>query len=775
MDNTFLELQNERSGLMQFIRWLNGRLLERRIFIEPYMCTEVQNETRSENIQRDITGYINDCDMVLFMCENNPGKDPVKDMPLAYNASRTLVEKHPQVFTFLKINEKREVSQSTSIHEVIQIVEVANNNMCRLFSHTDSLIFEILLVISDILGVGSEISIRRGNVYMGDLCIPSEFLQIDRIFAFENCTTWQELKNEIPKQRKALSAAIEENNNEAIVEISKELETLTGNKEDLEQGLLAVLKDIHAMNRTKMPPSQLRRRALSFLECGEYFRALSILNTGHLELYIKNIEKLSPETDSRNIHREQLLLVQEARVVIHTLSLVISDVTRFIKMEQAYDFVLKHIPFQDLEMLSSLDFVQEYIQFLYDNQRYEKAESVTQELIEYYFSPKARLSQEERFRFFLLAGKLFRTVNKPEQAESSEQEALQYALDLMDHSNVFYDTFAAKTYEELATTYEQTGQFSEAEEAYTKALPIYNKINQLNRVSCIEERANAYYRLAQVLLKQDKNYKAIPFLRKSLALYEQLTAENDGAFDGPIAYIYRSWAEVDWAEDRKSNALDLYQKALHFFERLSKENPTKYDYDYAETAYQLAGKYSAPSDEDRVGSLLLLAANLYGRHKDSFPACGRGMLIAKHHLAILYCQTGQISLAEPLLQEIEKLLRSDETIPSYFSMEELGYFYEELGCNFEKCNKPIEAEKHYKKAIETFKKAEKEDEAYQQKPKIAFCYYLLCGFLTKQGKSDEAKKAKQQALKLAKNYPEHPVMHLVLMALNSHGQEENDS
>ena len=181
---------------------------------------------------------------------------------------------------------------------------------------------------------------------------------------------------------------------------------------------------------------------------------------------------------------------------------------------------------------------------------------------------------------------LYQTTQRFNEAEQMYKAALEIRKRLADANPQAYEPYLAQTYNNLANLYSDTQRYNEAEQMYKATSEIGKRLVKANTHRYSKEQAECLFWLADSQIKQEKYSEAIVPLEEALNFYKK-EAENGASTD----YYYKaiSWLYQLYSQEKSFKEAELMCKAaLEIYKRLADANPPLYGKEQAECLFWLA-------------------------------------------------------------------------------------------------------------------------------------------------------------------------------------------
>ena len=299
-------------------------------------------------------------------------------------------------------------------------------------------------------------------------------------------------------------------------------------------------------------------------------------------------------------------------------------------------------------------------------------------------------------------GELLRYIHRPLEAIGLFQEALQLWRGLAKkESEVFLPT-VPYALNSLAVPLTQTGNYSEAEDAYLEAFDIYGELAEKAPDAFSKEVAWTRHDFAVLLRRTGRASEAEVELREALKTHRENSAKSPDRFDHLVSWSLNNLAVLLRQTGRSTEAEEAYREAL-------------------DTAREISHK--APE----VVFLADLVATVLS------------------NLAVLLRQTGRTTEAEAALLEALKMRRQlADRSPGHF-LHRVATTLNNLGVLLAETDRASEAEVTISEALEIRKELVKESPAVHG-PGIASCLNNLGTILSRTGRIAESEEVYREAI-----------------------------
>jgi len=307
-------------------------------------------------------------------------------------------------------------------------------------------------------------------------------------------------------------------------------------------------------------------------------------------------------------------------------------------------------------------------------------------------------------------GNLYKDTRKFSEAENVYREALEMCRKLAEQNPEAYTPYVALILNNLGVLYNAAKKVDKAEKAYTEALTIRRRLADRNPVHIFDvamtlSNAGLFYRNVGRYSEAEQAYK------EALEYYNR----GEGTAYLPdiarilnnLGILYKDMQEFHLSEK-------MYKKALEMYENLEKEDERAYVLDTAGTLRNLGSFYRDTKRFDKAETMYNRSLELYRRLEKEDPEAFKSNVASLlNDIGLFYQDTRRVYEAEKaykgaLKRRMDLARENPETYAVEFAgtLNNLGILYNDA--HLYGTPRFDEAENVYKKALETFKKFEKE-------------------------------------------------------------------
>lgn len=618
------EFEKERREIGNFIRTLNDIYVRWEIYFQLVVCEDLSNAMVKGRKQQDYNEQIRDSQYFYVLFGKKAGDYTLEEFEVALEYFHSNGE--PLIYTYFKELLEGECAEQ-SVVDFKERLDKQLGHYYSGFSHLDTIKLDMILELSSNLKLSNQMKFEDGWTVLDS----ERVLPLENIPMYSKNEAIQQLDEEQIQLNEEFAKLVEAHHkNPEDMEIFKLLSKVGERRKRVAESLYQIEMDMLELRRRMSERRRLGKKlnwreekAVKLMDEGEYEAAKSILRDAQWEQELKQAEEFVES--AKEPIREY---ISGKQMLIFTLEASWVNVTK----QKEIDSIYKKICAKAEQHCVEMDVLYEYSVFLQKHHRYAEGIAMMQKL-RLHYGQAAYLPKEEKLKFLLLMGKLYRSSRDYPEAVELYKETLETAKCLTEENRGEYEEKLAESCKNFANLMKEMNNYKKAEELYQEALEIYRRLEgenptqyELEVVRCCDEYAN----LMSIMGKHEKAESAREESEKiskrigSVELSEELSFDIDG-----YAKLMRDIGEMDTlaltclafaskVADKKAARM-LYERALGIYQNLAKENPKVYEPNLAMSYSYLAELLRRMEEYREAKGLYVEALQLYRKLAEKNP------------------------------------------------------------------------------------------------------------------------------------------------------------
>lgn len=725
--SSIVEMEMERSKLMQFIQSLNNKYVERGVFLRGYICEETSSAMTLGGSQKRHNDFIEyDADAALFLFFHKAGEFTMEELKLARETF--LRQGKPSVFVFFKaVDAAPDVSEE--IQKCVGLVAGEYGHYYKVFDNVDTVKLELLQFLADALPGSGELLVRDNTVWMNGEAV--EGISSGNIFSYQNNPDLRRLKDKAASLERLMKGCSARGDKNGALRLSVQLEQVREDYHELEKAILDTLTFFHRQCRKGAKADPLLQEALTQLELGEIEAAKALIPQEELDRMAENARKRRAIAEEQ-LRSEELKLLEYSRARIKILLADVTNPERFQEVTTAYENALDTAKLQQ-----DYAFIFEYAQFLRQQNRYPDAIRVGERLRYLYDEPdtKDRVRPEDRAELLNLLGLLYMETTDFTKAKADFTEALEIRRSCRAAApSAENDFLVAKSCDCLAGLYRKDGKNDQSEALFLEALEILRKlVRESSREQYEPEVAEVCNNLAYLyMMNMGRPEDAERLLNESLEIRRRFAKEVDrDKYEPTVAAVCTTLAGLYHYGGKQEEADKYFREALEIVRRFAEEiNPEAYEPLLAKACFNRASNLAMlhrESKNNEVEALLLEALSSFRRLSEevSQEAYAYPIAAACQRLGEYYVDLRQMDKAEkPLFEALAITRRLAEEVSQAYSWE-MANSCNAVGNMYYNSMRLDEALRYYQQALAIYRRLAEEISREQHEQEVAMGLYSI--------------------------------------------------
>ena len=675
------DLEQERIKLISFIQGLNNKYHNRDIFIEGYL----------NGAQLQQSDYIKSkADVTIFMFYHCVGEYTLQELRLAHAA---FVEKgKPNVYVFFKSVDAGEPAPDEDIKQCIKVIFDEYGHYYNVFSHVDTIKLELLQALSDSLPGKPELLVKDGKVYLSEELIDN--ISAANVFAYQNNPEIKRLQENMAKAKSKMIEASNGGDFDAVLRYSTQYNELENTYHTLEKDILDTLAYFAKENAKGAKADPRRMRALQLLELGRIAEAKALITQEELDRRAESIARRK-QIATEQFQKEELDLVEDAKVRIQALKNDASNPERFAAIEVAYQsayaaaisakehqFLYDYICFLDIQNKAARAIelgeelngcynndkqVPEPVKVMLMNElgilyrmngRLQDAETILQQALSI-LRARAKDNEDANFYTSIISntlGLLYDELGKSKEATELYQKAISYWKECLGNNELdFFKAKIALLYSNLGILYSKMYNMPNAEPALKESLRIRRDLYEKDPATYAPLVAASNLNLGTYYRGVGNTREAETYYLEAINIFRKLSQDNYNAYEQKVALMYYNLGSLYYEEGRYQESESLFNDALAIYRRLTKANPVAYAFELANTCNNyglLCEKLDRTSEAE---ALFGEALDLYRKNASYYPDCKKSISMACNNLGRLYSNSNRDAAETLFLEAIDNL------------------------------------------------------------------------------------------------------------------------
>jgi tetratricopeptide (TPR) repeat protein len=345
------------------------------------------------------------------------------------------------------------------------------------------------------------------------------------------------------------------------LELTKELEQVKQQEREFKE---EVLKLAESFETIEISTKRLQK-AKSCFEKGQFREADAILQTEEMILEKDKLLDI--------LNRKEQELGEIRKELRHKADefLVKARLTISLQKEKSnwFDEVISYFE-HSIDSDRGYENVLVYAEFLAKHHKFNKAESLYNQLLKY------PLTAKQKADIIHGLGYLYYNATDYDKARSSHEEALQIYRQLAEEDPKTFLVDTGQAIIELGAVYWMTNNYTGAESCYSEALHIYRQLALDNKREYQQPIANILNNIGALYRKMG-NYKLVgDNYDKALKIYRQLAEEDSHSHQPNLGRIFNNLCNLHYVEGNFERAKEYSDNALHIYKQLAEVNPHAY-------------------------------------------------------------------------------------------------------------------------------------------------------------------------------------------------------
>ena len=649
------DLKFDRIEIGNFFRKLNDIYLDNGIHFSLIMCEDYDNTIMKGGKQTAYDAEIRDSELCLFLFFTKVGEYTKHEFEVALENYQ--VGNKPKIVTYFKyIDDSTDVTSEVS--EFMTVLDKEIGHYYNKYNSIDTLKLGILMQIKCMKLDSSNMDIEDGIIKLNG----EEVADSKNIPMFNGNLDLVNLKKkyaEITEEYYTLRPKYVENPDDMDVylkysKVASERADIDKKTKDMEKQLLGYAERTQE-TIDKGNLSQRQKEGYRLIEIGDYEGALMVLDKGEIYRDIEHNKKLA-NTMKENLQTNINEIIQ--RIEVLSVKGITAESSK--EIMEHYETVTELI--REFNLNREPFFA--YTRFLRDQNVYDKAKDITEELLYYYktaedtcdedlamvynnlgllydninrkkdaekmlisaLNVSKRLAEKnpDEYEPYLAMvynnlGTLYNNINCKEVAEEMLASALEINKKLVEKNPDEYELYLAMSYNNLGFLYDDINRKKDAEEFYTSALEIRKRLAEKNPDAYKADLATTYNNLGALYNDINRKEDAEKMLISALNIHKKLAEKNPNAYEPYLAIGYNNLGALYDDINRKKDAEKNYTSALEIIKRLAKKNPDAYEPDLATSYNNLGGLYDDINRKKDAEKFYILALEIYKRLAEKNP------------------------------------------------------------------------------------------------------------------------------------------------------------
>lgn len=639
--SSITDLHIERMELGNYIRSLNDKFHSLGIYFRLHMCEDLSEEVEQKRKQDTYNEIIEKCDYFYIMVWNRIGKYTLEEFDVAMKKFKDI--NSPKIMTFFK---EVEGDIPKDVMAFMSRMDQELQHYYTKFSSIDSIKLKMILDWASNPDIQMTVEFKDSNVILNG----ENFSDIDlnKLPFYGNHSAINQLKEELIKidndffdaKKRSRENPDDDSAWQQCFELSKKRTELRENLHKYEMQLLEVSSRFIHVGSSGEYITPRTKKAIALFDEGKIEEALNVLDE---EEYLNERNQAIEKAQIINNELKALLKERITKIDIIKAKGITQESAK--EIEELYQDASDFEKTYDLGYESRLG----YLQFLATQNKYTKAIDLGEKL---YFSLKSRDNYKDSLYADVIniLSLLYLDTNCLENAEKYSEECLELRKSLNDiNSGESFDDDLVSVHINLAAIKERVGKIDEAKSLLIEAISFFEK--KLIARHTLEQKkslATCYNNLATIYQDLGEYEKSMQFHTDALNLRKEIAQNNN---DDALNSLANSFHNLSFLCNRCydfNSAIEYSQEAISIEKRLMQKNFNAYGPSFAYSCVNLANIYKKIDRNEESEIFSTQALSVYTDLYEESPSAYAS------HLARTYIQIGDIYLEKQKNEEAEK-------------------------------------------------------------------------------------------------------------------------